>query len=247
MSWRSHPIVVALRSVGRKLGINRLLANVASSSSYEHRFRRRLLGSIRPGDCVWDVGANVGFYTKRFASLVGEHGRVVAFEPSPDSAADLRRAVDERRNVAILPVALGDSKSTVPFRKGEDELSATSRIVEPRAEATETSESLVRVEMARGDELIRSERACHPNVVKIDTEGYELDVLRGLSGIMESPSLRTVCVEVHFSLLEERGLRNAPASIERLLRTAGFRCEWADSSHIVATRERSEQDHPASH
>lgn len=246
MSWRSHPVVIGIRSLGRRLGLNRLLASIGKSSSYEDRFRRELLSSIRSGDCVWDVGANVGFYTTRMANLVGQEGCVVAFEPSPANLASLSEAVSTWENVVISPLALGDSETTVRLREGEDRLGATSRVVESRSDPSQSTEGFTHVEMARGDELVQSDRACHPNIVKIDTEGYELDVLKGLSGILRSPSLRTVGVEVHFSLLEDRGLRNAPAAIERLLGDAGLSCNWLDSSHIVATRENIEADSPAS-
>jgi hypothetical protein len=78
--------------------------------------------------------------------------------------------------------------------------------------------------------------AAPPNVVKIDVEGFEAEVLRGFGALLERPSLRAVCVEVHFALLDTRSERNAPAEIERRLYAAGFRCRWADHSHLVAVR-----------
>ena len=92
------------------------------------------------------------------------------------------------------------------------------------------------VQMARGDELVRSGRALCPNVIKIDTEGLELDVLEGLSGIITQPSLRVLCIELHFALMDNRGVHNGPARIESLLAAAGFCAKWADASHVVATR-----------
>jgi len=83
MSLRSNPIVIRLRSIGRTLGINPLIARVIGDKTYEARFDEAFLAEIRDGDCVWDVGANRGIYTESIAGRVGASGKVVAFEPSP--------------------------------------------------------------------------------------------------------------------------------------------------------------------
>jgi hypothetical protein len=75
-----------------------------------------------------------------------------------------------------------------------------------------------------------------PNVIKIETEGFELDVLLGLRQTLQEKSLRTLCIEMHFGLLQERGLSNAPSDIEKLLVSSGFSLVWPDASHVVATR-----------
>jgi hypothetical protein len=41
---------------------------------------------------------------------------------------------------------------------------------------------------------------------------------------------------VHFGILQERGIADAPRRLERLLRESGFRCAWTDPSHVVASR-----------
>jgi hypothetical protein len=73
-------------------------------------------------------------------------------------------------------------------------------------------------------------------VVKLDVEGFELDVLRGLGALLRSPELRTLGIEVHFGILQERGIGDAPRRLERLLCEAGFRCAWTDPSHVIASR-----------
>ena len=60
---------------------------------YEESFRAAMFACIRPGDCVWDVGANIGLYSELFAAAVGPAGKVISFEPSPDCVA----IIEERR------------------------------------------------------------------------------------------------------------------------------------------------------
>src|SRR5690606_30187440 len=70
-----------LRSLARKTGLIRVLSrlNRRRSKTYEARFAAALAAAIKPGDRVWDIGANVGYYTERFADAVGPWGQVVAF------------------------------------------------------------------------------------------------------------------------------------------------------------------------
>lgn len=194
-----------------------------------------MLGAIQPGDTVWDVGANVGFYSKKFSEIAGSSGKVFAYEPSPANLKRLNEAVASLGNVTVVPVALGECEDVVEFEQGKDPLGATSRIVD---KAFKASEKQVKVHMPSNDHLVSSGVAAMPNVIKIDTEGFELDVLRGLKQTLRQKNLRVLCVEIHFGLYKERGLPNAPADIVKLLLSSGFSIVWPDGSHIVATMDK---------
>ncbi len=229
MSWRTNSLIVTLRSYGRKMGVNRLVARLVTSQDYEDKFQDEMLVSIRKGDCVWDVGANLGLYTTQFSEIVGERGKVFAFEPSPENFDKLRDAVNKLDNVKLIPMALGSEAGSVGFQQGDDPLGATSKLVEGAGAGIE-------VEVKRGADLLGDGKVEIPNVVKIDTEGFELDVIMGMGEVIASPRLRTLCIEIHFGLLAERGQPNAPAEIENLLQSAGFAISWPDSSHMMANR-----------
>ncbi len=227
MSWRTHPLVVKARNLGRALGVNRYIAS-RESGGYEAAYDARMRACIRPGDTVWDVGANVGLYTARFAELVGPAGRVVAFEPSPTNFAELTRACAGLRNVTLEPFGLGERLGVVSFAQGGDSLGATSRIVSGGTEGDT-------VDIRSGDALIAAGLAV-PNVLKIDVEGFEGEVLAGLRQCLSNPDLRAIAIEIHFSLLSERGLAHVPGEIEKTLRQQGLTVSWPDRSHVLATR-----------
>lgn len=233
MSWRTNPAVLLLRNLGRKLGLNRLVASLLAGKDYEDRFQAAMLGSIRQGDIVWDVGANIGLYSKKFSAITGSAGKVFAYEPSPTNLQRLSTAVASLVNVTVLSVALGEHEGVVVLEQGDDPLGATSRIV---GKANRRSERQVEIQLSSGDRLVSSGAVASPNVIKIDTEGFELDVLLGLRKTLQEKSLRVLCIEMHFGLLQERGLSNAPSEIEKLLRSSGFNLTWPDASHIVPTR-----------
>ena len=94
--------------------------------------------------------------------------------------------------------------------------------------------------METGDRVIELGEAGRPYLMKIDTEGLELEVLSGLDKTLASPLLRGVFIEMHFQLLAERYPgRNAAAEIVALLKSHGFRTSWADPSHLVALRQQT--------
>jgi FkbM family methyltransferase len=233
MNWRTHPLAIWCRSVARRAGLTRVLARARPATAYEGRFQSAMFGALRPGDCVWDVGANVGHYSTRFAECVGPSGHVLSFEPSPLNFARLLARVEALANVTALPLALGERTGSAALQQGADPLGATSRIT---AGAPKGS---VPVSVASGSDLVKGGRARKPNVIKIDTEGHELEVLLGLGELLFDPELRVLCVEVHFALLAERGFAQAPRRIEKTLVDARFAVSWPDASHLVAERRAS--------
>lgn len=230
MSWRTSSLALALRSIGRRCGINALIMSLRGPSSYESGFNDGMLACVRAGDVVWDVGANMGIYTKQFSRLVGPMGKVFAFEPSPENILRLAANVKENENTVLLPCGLGDREDVVSFVQGADALGATSQVWGAPSDQGE------KIPIRIADHVAASGDAIAPNFVKIDVEGFELEVLRGMNGLLRDPKLRGLGVEIHFGLLASRGMELAPQQIEALLASAGFACSWPDSSHLLAVR-----------
>lgn len=232
MTWQTNTFLILVRKVGRRFGLNRFFAQFVNRDSYEEAFDTELFENIKEGDVVWDVGANIGYYTKKFSAAVGKSGGVVAFEPFPSTAATLKENVKgvENTNVEITISALADSAGTLVMEEGTDNIAATSKIVN-----SESSEG-VAIAVTTGDSFIREKNVQCPNILKIDTEGYELEVLKGMSHLMDDNNVRGIFVEVHFGILADRGMPNAPKDIEKLLASKGFAVSWIDSSHVVGLR-----------
>lgn len=234
MSWRTNRLMVLARNLGRAVGLNRWIAVWLNGRGYETRYDNRFSATLQPGDCAWDVGANVGYYTRLFSARVGNGGQVCAFEPSPANFARLSQACGGLGNVWMRQVGLGRENGVLSFQQGTDELGATSRVLDAAVASPATDQTMVDIRAGLG--LIEAGEATAPNAIKIDVEGYELEVLQGLGAYLGTPSLRAIGVEVHFGILKERGLSDAPQQIERLLERSGFRVQWPDSSHLLATR-----------
>ena len=229
----TSPAFVALRRMLRATGLAGPIAAMLGRGGYEQRFNASLEASVRSGDCVWDVGANVGYYTTRFAAACGAAGHVFAFEPSPANVARLREATAGLGNVTTLELGLSDHDGSAAFKQGEDDLGATSHVVAGAANADAGASS---VRLATGAGLLAQVEARAPNVLKIDVEGHELEVLRGLVDELTRPGLRDVFIEVHFGILDEAGRSDVPSTIVALLERSGFRVAWVDPSHLHAGR-----------
>jgi FkbM family methyltransferase len=226
-----------LRGVLRRAGITRLLAKIWQRSDYEQALNTALEQTIRPGDIVWDVGANIGYYTQEFARRVGESGRVFAFEPCADNLSRLRAATASLANVVVCPCGLSRTSHKARFLKGKDSLGATSRVADNREAITDAEV----VDLCAGDDVVSEGMVSVPDVLKIDVEGHELEVLEGLTAMMAEPGgrPRSIFIEVHFSLLAAAGQIKAPRRMQKFLEEAGFTIDWLDPSHVHAHRRDS--------
>lgn len=228
MSWRTNGLVLKARDAGRLIGINRWIAS-RLLRGYETKYKSYFATCIHPGDCVWDIGANVGYYTRFFAERVGAKGKVLAFEPSPVNYRYLVEQCSALGNVALFQCGLGNADGKLHLKQGKDELGATSRV-------TESPSDGVVVEIRSGESLLADGTANVPQIIKIDVEGFEWEVLEGMAALLKQKHLRAIGVEVHFGILKERGMRGVPQQIESLLRDSGFSFTWPDTSHLFALR-----------
>jgi len=232
----SNPVMMRLRRVGQQLGVLRPMVRLyrrAFNVAYEEKFDREILRRIGSGDVVWDVGANVGYFTRKFSEKVG-NGSVLAFEPSPSTFAILQSECRTLSNVKLVNIALAERDDTAQFLESDAVGDPTNGLQRPRPGVLSKA---VDVLVRRGDTLCTEQPDIFPTRIKIDVEGYEYEVLQGLAETLRSPRVRDLFIEVHFQLLALRGLKNAPAEITKLLTERGFRLEWVDPSHIIASRE----------
>lgn len=143
--------------------------------TYEKEKQAAMARDIKPGMVVWDIGANVGFYTIAFARLCGNNGRVLAFEPFGSNVGYLLKHVvlNKFTNVVIIQCALSSQGGLVPFSIGKH--SSQGKI-----ELT----SSYRVPAMAVDQFIADGGGPMPDLIKIDVEGAEAAVLQGARGML---------------------------------------------------------------
>lgn len=138
-----------------------------------------LADHLSPGDVFYDVGANVGFFAVLAARLVGVNGLVVAVEPVPRTAARARRnsGLNGFTNVRVLERAACDSNGTGQLVLARHIGGAALETVAPPIDATST----IAVALTTIDAVLADPGILPPTVVKIDVEGAELAVLKGMT------------------------------------------------------------------
>ena len=166
---------------------------------------RRLLA---PGDVFYDIGANVGFFTLLGARLVGPAGRVVAFEPVPWCARAVGNNIElnEFGHAQIRAEAVGDADGVARlFVVGEaswSHLESTGRHADVRDE--------IDVAVVALDSLVAAGTLPPPDVLKIDTEGAELQAIEGARATIARHRPAIVCElhdtnEAFVALMDELG------------------------------------------
>ena len=192
---------------------------------------------IQPGMTVLDVGAHVGYYARMASNLVGEQGRVIAFEPHPRNHEYLTRNVGSRRNVTILQVALAEKEGTAELydylmmsasgslhydeRIRDVQMAQVSTLdIAPRiAQDFEPKKYTVRT--APIDSLMDELGISKVDVVKMDIEGAEMGALRGMTRtIQNSPHLALV---MEYNPLGLKAFDNDPIAALHEVRAMGFR------------------------
>jgi len=130
--------------------------------SYEYTKQRLFERRVAAGDIVYDVGANVGFYTLLASVLVGPTGHVVAVEPFPRNVSYLRRhlALNAVTNVTLVEGAAHDHCGVVRITDGPD--SCQIRVDEAGA---------LGVQSFTLDDLVFHDGLPAPTAMKIDVEG----------------------------------------------------------------------------
>ena len=133
-------------------------------------FVREYLGS---GDCVYDVGANIGYFSLEFARSVGKTGFVESFEPHPDIFSVLERNIKRNgyKNINLNNVACGESR-TVKRLYFSTENEGNHKVIQ-----NPNSNESVEVQMISLADKIHS---MPPKLIKMDIEGSELLALKGI-------------------------------------------------------------------
>jgi FkbM family methyltransferase len=148
---------------------------------------------IRPGDTVWDIGANVGLFSFAAAHMSGQTGKVFAFEPDVWLVQLLRRSASIQPSssaaVRVIPTAVASTCDLRSFNIAVR--SRATNALEGYGHHTGGIAEQQTVMTVSLDWL--AERLPIPDVVKIDVEGAELEVLRGAIGLLEKKGPIVLC------------------------------------------------------
>jgi FkbM family methyltransferase len=196
------------------------LGELMSKAFYEPDFRA--IGKfLKTGDVAFDVGANVGTHSLAMSRCVGPLGKVHAFEPVPDTAWLMREnlALNRVTNVDLSGTAISDAARTLEMKVYDQRYSAWNPFggasfdgIEPVGTIDVQTESLDQVAQTRGVERI--------GFLKIDVEGYEIDALRGATGLLDTGLID--CLSFEISEIPLRASGNSAKEVFEFLTSMGY-------------------------
>ena len=149
---------------------------------------------VRPGNTVWDIGANVGLFSFASAALAGPSGRVVAFEPDTELVALLRKTARELpahvASVTVVPAGVAGATAlrTFSIASRARASNALSEYGNSAMGGTREVQTIVCIAIDEYRAWLPS-----PDVVKIDVEGAEVEVLTGASRLLEETAPAIAC------------------------------------------------------
>ncbi|HCU48341.1 MAG TPA: FkbM family methyltransferase [Micromonosporaceae bacterium] len=233
--------------LARAWGITRSLAMYHGIPGRHRRMRRFYGQFLGPGDIGFDIGAHVGSRVRAWRRL---GSRVIAIEPQPDCLRVLNLFFGRDKDVSILPIAVGAKagRAKLALSTATPTVSSMSAdwiesVTADRRFASVRWDRSVEVDVVTLDELIATQGV--PAFCKIDVEGFEVEVLQGLSHPVRALSFEYL-PPAHDAALEALDL------VERLgsgvggyvynyapIETMRFASErWLDAADLMRLLER---------
>ena len=195
---------------GNKLFLSKkgLALSISHYGTYEELESKIMEEKIEMGNIVVDVGANIGLHTLNMARIVGKTGQVFAFEPDPSNFKILKKNVkiNNYRNIILEQKAVGDKHGRTTLYQSDHP--GKHRIF-PQ---TEQAKSQVQVELTNLDNYFDSDMIDKINFIKIDVEGLEFSVLKGMKNILKNSKK----IKILFEFMPENTMEAGFTPIELL-------------------------------
>nr|WP_319374731.1 FkbM family methyltransferase [uncultured Methanobacterium sp.] len=132
--------------------------------------------TINESDIIYDIGANVGFYTLLSSVIVGNTGKVIAFEPVPRNINYLKKhlKINNCHNVEVMELAVSNKEGISNFKVEKDSFSAGKL----------SDSGNLTIKTIALDDLLLEKKISPPDVLKIDVEGSEMLVFEGAKNLI---------------------------------------------------------------
>jgi FkbM family methyltransferase len=189
--------------------------------AYEPEAVQLFRSLLKPGMTVWNVGANIGYYTVLAAEAVSPTGRVFALEPDPRDVEIINRNLRARglQNVVVAQVAVSDHDGEVDlhFSKSNPSINSLAPANTGPAKAVESFSQAVPGTSL--DSFLARHGDIVPDILKIDVQGAELLAFRGAQRLLAAPRLR-ILLEFWPHGLQQMG--TDPTEFLNFLLSTGF-------------------------
>ncbi|MEB3228039.1 MAG: FkbM family methyltransferase [Synechocystis sp.] len=227
-------LTCTINQVKLKVSVNTLLTYVHCLDAYpnmgfcysvETHCVEWLAQFLQNGDCFLDVGAAYGVISFPLAKVVGDAGKIYAFEPARRTRQGLQRLVDVNQfeNITVLPMAIADQAGSAEFIEysAENQFSwATDTSTLADGVTPTMKHETYAVEIITLDQFV-AEQTIIPKAIKIDIEGFELYALQGAKDLLQTAK-PYLCIDIHQDVKTQQ---SSLIEIQPLLESWGYSCE----------------------
>lgn len=171
-----------------------------ANRGFEYKTINQMKSLVKEGDVILDIGANIGMYSIFLSKIVGDNGKVYAFEPNPTTASILKKnlILNDCKNVVVAEIALSDTNSKVTLHRPEGVGDAFNYIKKIDSSDTNTNGII----SMRLDDFLKEHKISNINFVKVDIEGAELLCFLGAKQLLSSNNNPIVITECYESFLQ---------------------------------------------
>lgn len=152
---------------------------------FEYKLTKFLLKNLKEDEVFIDIGAHLGYYSLLASRLVGEKGRVIAFEPTPSIFKILEKNTRNKSNIIAKQKALFNKINRIKFIDYGLRDSVLNTWKKRTVDFLKNKGEEISVEAITLD-MFCNENNIRPHFIKLDTEGSESLVLEGMSNILEN-------------------------------------------------------------
>ncbi len=190
--------------------------------SYEELETKLVKDIVKNGNVVVDIGANIGYYTLLFAKLVGEKGKVFAFEPEPNNFDLLKKNIEINgyKNINLINKAVSNKSGKIKLYLNDVNTSCHSLIAE------NPNNQYIEIDSIKLDDFFEINQKI--DFIKIDVEGAELESLKGMSNLLNQNNDTKILLEFNPSMLKSFGV--TPQEYLNLLMDFNFKIYELDEN-----------------
>lgn len=172
-----------------------------------YRSELRSLASGQQDIIILDIGANIGYYAIQAADIIGENGTVYAIEPAPENVKLLEQNVERNgiTNISVhrgaMDAVTGTANLQLSLHSNRHRINSNTLAGSPIHESEHVETPTWRVDDFIAEQSIRPEEV---DVVRMDLEGYETEVFKGMVNVLDADSSMIINIELHPGELSER-------------------------------------------
>jgi FkbM family methyltransferase len=177
--------------------------------------------SLSDGSVFFDVGAHIGYFSMKASRKVGATGRVLSFEPNPETLKLLRDnvAANHTWNVLVEPIACTDRDQMLTLYAANIINTGASSLSSANATITAASPKPYSVRGRPIDDVVRELNLARVDVIKVDVEGAEVSVMRGALDTLRRFHPKVV---IEVSPRQLASFQTTPADLIALFESAGY-------------------------